>query len=193
MADDRRALLDRFRLQDVALKVVGVGSVGTLCAVILLQADGTDPLLLQFKEARRSVFDGHLRKSAYRNQGQRVVEGQRLMQAASDIFLAWSQGRGEKRRHFYVRQLRDMKLKPAVDTYNPSTMVDYASVCGWALARAHARAGDAAMISGYLGKHETFDKAIARFGVSYADQSERDHAAFMDAIRSGRVQALPGQ
>jgi len=193
MADDRRALLDRFRLQDVALKVVGVGSVGTLCAVILLQADGTDPLLLQFKEARRSVLDGHLPKSAYRNQGQRVVEGQRLMQAASDIFLSWSQGHDVKRRHFYVRQLRDVKLKPAVDTYSPSTMVDYASVCGWALARAHARAGDAAMISGYLGRKDGFDKAIARFGVSYADQSERDHAAFVAAIRGGRVQALPDQ
>lgn len=193
MADDRRALLDRFRVQDVALKVVGVGSVGTLCAVILLQAEGTDPLLLQFKEARRSVLDLHLPKSPYRNQGQRVVEGQRLMQAASDIFLGWSTGHDAKRRHFYVRQLRDMKLKPLVETFNPSTMADYASVCGWALARAHARAGDAAMIKGYLGKHDTFDRAIARFSASYADRGERDHALFMNAIRNGRVRAVPDQ
>jgi len=157
--------------------------------VVLMVAEGTDPLFLQIKEARRSVLERHLPQSVYRNHGQRVVEGQRLMQTASDIFLGWTQGHGEKRRHYYERQLRDMKIKPMVEIFNPATMSDYGAVCGWALARAHARAGDAAMISGYLGKSDSFDKAIARFGVSYAEQSERDHAAFMDAIRAGRVEA----
>ena len=189
LVDDRRVLLDRYRLQDVAQKVVGIGSVGTLCAVILLTAEGKDPLFLQLKEARPSVLERHLPKSAYRNRGQRVVEGQRLMQAASDIFLGWTLGHGQKQRHFYLRQLRDMKIKPLVEMFGSSTMSDYGCVCGWALARAHARGGDATMISGYLGKRDTFDEAIARFGVDYADQSERDHAAFVDAIRAGRIEA----
>ena len=183
---DRRALLDRYRPVDFALKVVGVGSVGTFCSVLLLMAEDNDPLFLQVKEARASVLEPYLGKSAYANHGQRVVAGQRLMQSASDIFLGWTQGK--RGRHFYLRQLRDMKMKPLVEVFNPATLLDYAALCGWTLARAHARSGDAAMIAGYLGKRDIFDRAIARFSLSYADQAERDHAAFMDAIRTGRIE-----
>jgi uncharacterized protein (DUF2252 family) len=191
LADDRRVLLDRYRIEDFALKVVGVGSVGTFCAVLLLLAEGDDPLFLQVKEARRSVLEHHLPRSRYANHGERVVVGQRLMQSASDIFLGWTQGHAKDKRHFYLRQLRDMKVKPLVEIYTPSDMADYGSVCGWALAHAHARSGDAAAISGYLGKSDVFDQALARFGASYADQAERDHAAFLDAIRSSRIEAMP--
>ena len=180
-------LLDRYRLIDFALKVVGVGSVGTFCAIGLLLAEDNDPLFLQVKEARASVLEPYAGKSAYANHGQRVVAGQRLMQAASDIFLGWTEGR--RGRHFYFRQLRDIKIKPLVEIFDAMTMIDYAALCGWTLARAHARSGDAAMISGYLGKSDLFDRAIARFSRSYADQTERDHAAFMNAIRKGRIEA----
>jgi uncharacterized protein (DUF2252 family) len=186
LADDRRVLLDRYRLVDFALKVVGVGSVGTLCAAMLMMAENDDPLFLQVKEARPSVLEPYLGKSAYANHGQRVVAGQRLMQSASDIFLGWTQGKAG--RQFYVRQLRDIKIKPLVEIFDPTTMVDYAALCGWALARAHARSGDAAMIAGYLGKSDVFDQAIARFSFSYADLAARDHAAFKDAIRKGRIE-----
>ena len=155
--------------------------------VVLLMAEDDDPLFLQVKEARPSVLEPYVGKSVYANHGQRVVAGQRLMQAASDIFLGWTQGK--RGRHFYVRQLRDMKLKPLVEVFDPMTMVDYATLCGWTLARAHARSGDAAMIAGYLGKSDVFDQAIARFARSYADQAERDHAAFVNAIRKGRIEA----
>jgi hypothetical protein len=133
------------------------------------------------------VLEPYLAQSLYPNQGQRVVEGQRLMQAASDIFLGWT--KGDEGREFYVRQLRDMKLKPLVEIFNATTMADYAELCGWTLARAHARSGDAATIAGYLGKSDRFDKAVADFSVAYADQSERDHAALMDALREGRIVA----
>ena len=186
LPDDRRVLLDRYQVVDLALKVVGVGSVGTFCAVMLMLAEGDDPLFLQVKESRASVLESYLGKSTYANHGQRVVVGQRLMQSASDIFLGWSQGKAG--RHFYLRQLRDMKLKPLVEVFDPATMVEYAAVCGWALARAHARSGDAAMIAGYLGKRDIFDRAIARFSGRYADQAERDHAVFMGAIRKGRIE-----
>lgn len=189
LADDRRVLLDRYRIKDFSLKVVGVGSVGTFCAVMLMMAESDDPLFLQVKEARASVLERHLPKSVYTNHAQRVVAGQRLMQSASDIFLGWAQGHGQEKRHFYVRQLRDVKVKPLVEIFNPTTMEDYGSICGWALARAHARSGDAAMISGYLGKSDAFDRAIARFGFSYADQAERDHAIFTGAIGKGRIEA----
>lgn len=189
LADDRRVLLDRYRIHDFAMKVVGVGSVGTFCAVLLLMADGDDPLFLQVKQARASVLERHLPKSRYANHGQRVVVGQRLMQSASDIFLGWTQGHGQPRRHFYFRQLRDIKIKPLVEIFSPSDMQDYGALCGWALARAHARAGDAAMISGYLGANDAFDKAVADFGFSYADQAERDHEGFVNAIRNGRIEA----
>ena len=187
LPDDRRVLLDRYRMVDFALKVVGVGSVGTYCGVILMMAEDDDPLFLQVKESRASVLEPYVGKSAYPNHGQRVVMGQRLMQSASDIFLGWTQGK--RGRHFYVRQLRDMKIKPMVELFNHTMMIEYAAACGWTLARAHARSGDAAMIAGYLGKRDIFDRAIARFSKLYADQAERDHATFMDAIRKGRIEA----
>ena len=151
-----------------------------------MMAENDDPLLLQVKEARASVLERYLGKSVYANHGQRIVVGQRLMQSASDIFLGWAEGK--RGRHFYVRQLRDMKLKPLVEIFEPATMLDYGALCGWTLARAHARSGDAAMIAGYVGKSEVLDMAIARFSMRYADQAERDHAAFMDAIRKGRIE-----
>ena len=187
LQEDRRVLLDRYHIVDFALKVVGVGSVGTFCAIILMMAQDDDPLFLQVKEARASVLEPYVGKSAHSNHGQRIVTGQRLMQSASDIFLGWTQGK--RGRHFYLRQLRDMKMKPLVEVFNRATMLDYANLCGWALARAHARSGDAAMIAGYLGRKDTFERAIARFSRTYADQAERDYAAFMDAIRDGRIEA----
>ena len=161
LPDDRRVLLDRYRIVDFAVKVVGVGSVGTFCGIALLMAEDDDPLFLQVKEARASVLEPYLGKSAYPNGGQRVVVGQRLMQSASDIFLGWTAG--QRGRHFYFRQLRDMKIKFLVEIFNPATMLDYAALCGRTLARAHARSGDAAMIAGYVGKSDVFDKAVARF------------------------------
>jgi uncharacterized protein (DUF2252 family) len=184
---ERRALLDRYRLMDFALKVVGVGSVGTLCAVALTMAADDDWLFLQIKQAGPSVLEAYLPKSKYANHGQRVVVGQHLIQAASDVFLGWTQGLGG--RHFYVRQLRDMKVKPRVELFDPAVMFDYAMLCGWALARAHARSGDPAMMAGYMGKSDVFDKAVAAFGKTYADQAEQDHAAFEMAIREGRITA----
>ena len=187
--DSRRVLLDRYRLVDLALKVVGIGSVGTLCAIGLMLAANDDPLFIQIKQAGASVLESSTGKSTYRNHGQRVVQGQRLMQSATDIFLGWTSGR--EGRHFYIRQLRDMKLKPLVEVFNPTTMVDYAQLCGWTLARAHARSGDSAAIAGYLGKSDACDRAFAQFGVSYADQAERDHTAFLGAIRAGRIEVNP--
>jgi uncharacterized protein (DUF2252 family) len=186
LEDDRKVLLDRYELVDLSLKVVGVGSVGTFCAIALMMAADDDPLFLQIKEARESVLEPHVGRSVYANHGQRVVVGQRLMQAASDLFLGWTQGK--EGRHFYIRQLRDMKLKPLVEVFNPSTMVDYADLCGWTLARAHARSGDPAMIAGYLGKSDAFDRAVMDFGMSYAGQAEKDHAEFMKAVRNGRIE-----
>jgi uncharacterized protein (DUF2252 family) len=185
---DRRLLYESYHYQDAAMKVVGVGSVGTRCAVSLLLADDDDPLFLQFKEARRSVLEPPRGKSRYANQGYRVVEGQRLMQAASDIFLGWSR---TKTHDFYVRQLRDMKVSAEVETFKPSTLVAYATLCGWALARAHAKTGSAAMIAGYLGSGEQFDDALAQYSVAYADQAERDFKTFQAAIRSGRLSIEP--
>jgi uncharacterized protein (DUF2252 family) len=179
-------LLDRYQLMDMAIKVVGVGSVGTFCAIALLMAADDDPLFLQIKQAGPSVLEPPVGKSAYDNHGQRVVVGQRLMQSSSDVFLGWTHGK--EGRHFYIRQLRDMKMKPLVEVFNPSTMLDYAALCGWAVAQAHARSGDAAMIAGYIGKSDVFDNAIMRFSVTYAGLAERDHAAFMDAIRKGQIE-----
>jgi uncharacterized protein (DUF2252 family) len=187
LSDDRRVLLDRYEIKDFSLKVVGVGSVGTFCGILLMQAGPNDPLFLQVKEARTSVFEPFAGRSAYPNRGQRVVMGQRLMQSASDAFLGWTQG--EAGRHFYLRQLRDMKIKPMVEVFSASMMVNYAEICGWVLARAHARSGDAVKIAAYLGKRPRFDKALADFSVAYADQNELDHKALVDAIRSGRVEA----
>ncbi|MET0542446.1 MAG: DUF2252 domain-containing protein [Variovorax sp.] len=187
MQEDRRTLLDRYELKDIAFKVVGVGSVGTFCGVMLLMANEDDPLFLQVKEARASVLAPYAGKSPYPNEGQRVVNGYRRIQSASDIFLGWTQGLHG--RHYFVRQLRDMKVSAEVEIMAPSTMAEYAALCGWTLARAHARSGEAAQISGYLGKSESFDKAIAKFGVAYADQTEADHEVLVDAVRSGRVEA----
>jgi len=183
---ERRRLLDRYQVMDFALKVVGVGSVGTLCAVVLMMAADKDWLFLQIKEAEPSVLETYVGKSAYANHGQRVVVGQHLMQSASDVFLGWS--RGQAGRHFYVRQLRDMKIKPLVEVFNPVTMFDYATLCGRTLARAHARSGDPAMIAGYMGKSDVFDKAVTIFSKVYSDQAEQDHAAFEKAVRQGRIE-----
>jgi len=183
-----RMLLDRYELRDAALKVVGVGSVGTSCWVLLLIAGGGDPLLLQIKEARASVLEAYAGKSVYPNHGQRVVNGHRLMQPASDIFLGWMEGRPGH--HFYVRQLRDVKIKFAVETFGTPEMTLFAQWCGYSLALSHARSGDAAVISGYLGKSDIFDKAIAAFSIAYADQNEKDHAALKSAIRDGKVKAV---
>jgi uncharacterized protein (DUF2252 family) len=188
LTPDHRMLLDRYELKDAALKVVGVGSVGTQCWVLLLMSGGGDPLLLQVKEARASVLEAYAGKSVFPNHGQRVVSGHRLMQPASDIFLGWVAG--SRGRHYYVRQLRDVKIKFAVETFQTVEMTLFAQWCGYSLALSHARSGDAAVISGYLGKNDTFDKAIATFSIAYADQNEKDHAALKRAIRTGRVKAV---
>jgi uncharacterized protein (DUF2252 family) len=184
--EDRRFLLDHYQLEDIAIKVVGVGSVGTWCGIMLLLASSRDPLFLQVKEARASVLEPYAGKSIFRNHGQRVVSGYRLMQSASDIFLGWAAGRGG--RHFYVRQLKDVKIKLLVELFNPSVMMQYAELCGWTLAMAHARSGEPAKISGYLGKSDRFDEAIADFSLAYADQSERDHKILIKAVREGRIE-----
>ena len=188
LSDDRRALLDRYEVKDFATKVVGVGSVGTFCAIALLMASETDPLFLQIKEARPSVLEAYAGKSIYPNDGQRVVAGYRLIQAASDIFLGWT--KGKTGRHYYVRQLKDMKLRAQHELFTPSFMGEYAEICGWALAQSHARSGEPATISGYLGTSDRFDTAIATFAAAYADQSERDHAVLKKAARSGRVEVV---
>jgi len=188
LQEDRRLLLDRYKVMDVAIKVVGVGSVGTFCAIMLLMASERDPLFLQVKEGRPSVLEAYAGKSAYSNHGQRIVHGCRMMQSASDMFLGWTEG--DLGRQFYVRQLKDMKIKPLVEVFTPSAMLQYAGLCGWTLARAHARSGEPAKISGYLGKSDAFDEAIADFAVAYADQSERDHEILMKAVRAGRLEVF---
>jgi uncharacterized protein (DUF2252 family) len=188
LQEDRRLLLDRFKLLDIAIKVVGVGSVGTWCAVALMMAGEDDPLFLQIKEARRSVLEDYAGKSVHSNHGQRVVAGCRLMQSASDLFLGWTES--QLGRHFYVRQLKDMKIKMPVEVYTPSVMRQYAEACGWTLARAHARSGEPAKISGYLGTSDAFDRAVADFSTAYADQSERDHEVLLKAVRAGKVEVL---
>lgn len=188
MEEDRRLLLDRFKLKDLAIKVVGVGSVGTYCSVLLLMASEHDPLFLQVKQARPSVLEAYAGKSRHANHGERVVHGCRMMQSASDIFLGWTEG--DAGRHFYVRQLKDMKIKPMVEVFTPGVMLQYAEWCGWTLAHAHARSGEPAKISGYLGKSDKFDVAIAEFSVAYADQSERDHEVLMNAVRAGKLEVF---
>ena len=188
LPEHRRALFDRFKLMDIAIKVVGIGSVGTACFVMLLMAGEHDPLFLQVKQARPSVLEAYAGKSVHPNNGQRVVTGCYLMQSASDLFLGWTDGpRGE---HYYICQLKDMKIKPLVELLTPSVMIGYAGACGWALARAHARSGEPAKISGYLGKGDKFDKAVAAFSIAYADQSERDHKILLKAARSGRLKVV---
>lgn len=188
LSDERRVLYDRYRLEDIAVKVVGIGSVGTRCFIGLFFSAENHPLLLQFKEARPSVLEPYAGKSRYDNQGQRVVIGQRLMQSSSDIFLGWTRGR--RGYDFYVRQLRDMKFSVPIEEVSALQLKRYAELCGWTLARAHAKSGDAATISGYLGKAKVFDEAIGEFALAYADQTERDHAALVAAVKAGRVEAL---
>ena len=187
---DLSVLLGRYKLVDIALKVVGVGSVGTRCAVVLLMADENDALLLQVKESVPSVLTPYVNSPDYANQGERVVNGQRLMQAASDGFLGWAKSCQD--RDFYVRQLRDMKVSINIATLSRSELTRYAALCGWALARAQARAGDPALISGYLGESDSFDQAVADFALDYAEQTERDHAALVAAIQSGRLPSEQG-
>jgi uncharacterized protein (DUF2252 family) len=195
METDRRYLLDEFEFTDLARKVVGVGSVGTRCWIILLLGrDTNDPLFLQVKEAEASVLSRFVGASKYANQGLRVVAGQRLMQASSDIFLGWqrtSVGLDGKQRDFYVRQLRDWKFSMPIESLVPRGMRIYGELCGWTLARAHARSGDRIAIAAYLGGSDIFDKAITRFAAAYADQNERDHKALVDAVDSGRIAAEP--
>ena len=167
--------MDHYEIKDIAAKVVGVGSVGTRCGILLLMVDNDDALFLQVKEARTSVLEPYASKSVYPNRGQRIVAGQRLMQSAGDIFLGWTVGRDGD--HYYVRQLWDGKIKPSVEIYDEDWMLQYADACGRVLARAHANSGDPAMISGYLGSSDTFDRAVADFAVAYADQNEADHAS----------------
>jgi uncharacterized protein (DUF2252 family) len=188
LTDDRRALLDRYGLVDGAVKVVGIGSVGTMCLVILMMSASNQPLFLQWKEARQSVLEPYAGASAYSHHGQRVVMGQRLMQPASDVFLGWLTGSGKARRHGYVRQLRDAKIRPLVETMDAELLLIFAKACGWVLARAHAKAGDALTISGYLGSQANFDEAMGDFAIAYADQTERDHAALKAAVRAGKIQ-----
>jgi uncharacterized protein (DUF2252 family) len=188
---DRRHLFDSFRLVDVARKVVGVGSVGTRAWVLLMMGrDGQDPLFLQAKEAEASVLEPHVGASKFENHGERVVEGQWLMQAASDVLLGWLPALGidDRKRDFYVRQLWDGKRSIEVETLPPEGLAVYGRVCGAALARAHARSGDRIAIGAYLGKGESFDKAIAEFSERYADQNELDYGALADAAKSGRIE-----
>ncbi|MEU6644591.1 DUF2252 domain-containing protein [Saccharomonospora sp. NPDC046836] len=190
--DDRRHLLKQFEIIDAARKVVGVGSVGTRCFIVLLQGrDAADPLFLQVKEATKSVLEPYVGKSRYRQPGERVVQGQRMMQAASDVYLGWTKG-VDVRRYFYWRQLRDMKGSVDIETLLPLGLTSYARMCGWTLARAHARSGDPVAIAEYLGGTDAFDKSITGFSQAYADQNERDHQEFVNAVKAGRLTAVEG-
>jgi uncharacterized protein (DUF2252 family) len=189
LPDDRRLLVERYRLVDVAIKVVGVGSVGRRCWIALMMSESNEPLFLQFKEAVSSVLEPFAGKSVCHHHGERVVMGQRVMQPASDIFLGWTTAING--RHFYVRQLHDAKIKPLVETFNAEMLDVYAQACGWVLARAHAKASElSATISGYLGSsNDAFDTAMGKFALAYADQAERDHAALKTAVRKGEIAA----
>jgi hypothetical protein len=192
---DRRYLLEQFEFADMAHKVVGVGSVGTRCWIILmLGRDGSDPLFLQVKQAEESVLSRFAGASKYANQGQRVVAGQRLMQASSDIFLGWQRTEAwpaDRPGDFYVRQLRDWKFSLDIESMLPGDMRMYGELCGWTLARAHARSGDRIAIAAYLGASDVFDQAITTFAGAYADQNERDHDALVSAVASWRIKAEP--
>jgi hypothetical protein len=188
LPDDRRVLLDRYQLVDAAIKVVGVGSVGRRCWIVLLMSDSNEPMFLQFKEAVASVLEPYAGASAFAHPGQRVVAGQRLMQPTSDLFLGWVTGPNGA--HFYVRQLRDAKIKPLVETMNATLLRTYAKACGWVLARAHAKASDVCQIAGYLGTSPQFDEAMGSFALAYADQAEKDYAALKRAEREGRIVAF---
>ncbi|MEJ8813209.1 DUF2252 domain-containing protein [Variovorax ureilyticus] len=183
-----QTLFDRFHFVDLAVKVVGVGSVGTMCSVCLFLAGDGDPLFLQVKEARASVLEPYAGKSRHPNHGQRVIAGQRLMQAASDVFLGWTQGMNG--RHFYIRQLRDMKMSAVIEDWDVGTLRLYGRMCARALARAHARSGDPAAIAGYMGSGQSFEDAVGEFATEYSQQNRKDYRAFLKAIRSGRIEAI---
>jgi len=187
LPEERRVVLDRYHIEDMARVVVGVGSVGTRCGAILLLAGERDPFFLQIKEAHASVLEAYAGKSRYENHGQRVVVGQRMLQAASDVFLGWT--RDDEGHDYYFRQLRDMKMKVDVVALPKEDWNEYIRICGWALARAHARTGDPAKLAGYLGKSGRFDEAIEGFAAVYADQNERDYETFLKAVRAGKVPA----
>jgi len=190
---DRRFLISKYQVVDLARKVVGIGSVGLRCWIVLLTGrDPADRLFLQIKEAVPSVLSGCIGPSPYPSQGERVVAGQRIMQAASDVFLGWHTSRGTLAHDYYVRQLRDWKFSVVVEDMDPPAMLTYAQMCAQSLARAHARSGDRIAIAGYLGKSQAFERAVAEFAASYADQNERDHAALVAAVKSGRVVAETG-
>lgn len=193
LADDRRTLLEQYRVVDIARKVVGVGSVGTRCWILFLAgSEGKDPLFLQFKEAQPSVLAPYLGKSAYTKQGQRVVAGQRMIQGAPDIFLGWGELDGV---HFYMRQLRDMKGGPEFDgsNFTEENAIEYGKLCAWALALAHAKSGDAAMLHGYMGKSDALDKAMVRFAFAYAAQNEQDYNALVAAAKSKRIKVAKAE
>ncbi len=186
LSDEKKVLLSRYTLHDLAIKVVGVGSVGTLCGISLLMSATGEPIFLQFKEARKSVLEDNVKaKGKYSHQGERIVRGQKLMQSASDMFLGWTND--DKNKFFYIRQLRDAKVKPVLEIMKAKNMNDYAKACGWALARAHARTGDPSVLSGYMGKSNEFASAISRFSVSYANQNELDYNKMLEAIKEGRL------
>jgi uncharacterized protein (DUF2252 family) len=187
-----RVILERYKLVDLAMKVVGVGSVGTLCSIVLLMASDDDPLFLQLKEADQSVLEPYAGASEYQNHGQRVVVGQRFMQAAGDMLLGWSHGeiRG---RDFYIRQLRDMKMSIIMEAMDKNSLKYYAKVCGHVLARAHARSADPALLAGYMGNSTTFDDAIAEFAMDYSAQTDRDHESLEAAVRHGRIEAATSE
>lgn len=189
LSPDKRLLIERYKLVDVAFKVVGVGSVGTFCGIALLISGNGDPLFIQFKQARQSVLEPYAGASPFAHAGQRVVVGQRLMQAASDLFLGWFNATGEFGYQFYVRQLSDAKIKPVIEIMKPNNLNGYAQLCGQALARAHVRSGDPAVLSGYMGTSSAFENALADFSEAYANQNERDHEALVEAVREGRVEA----
>jgi uncharacterized protein (DUF2252 family) len=182
----KHVLIDRYTVVDIATKVVGIGSVGAYCGILLLMSGGGDALFLQYKQARQSVLEPYAGASPYKHHGQRVVVGQKLMQSASDIFLGWLTA--PTGRQFYMRQLKDAKIKPVTEIMKPSNLKQYAKLCGRAVARAHARSLDAVMLSSYLGKSEAFEDAIKTFAAAYADQNERDYDLLVEAVRSGRVE-----
>jgi uncharacterized protein (DUF2252 family) len=189
LPDERRVLFDRYSLADVVVKAVGIGSVGTFCFAGLFFSAENHPLLLQFKQACPSVLEPYAGKSRYENHGQRVVVGQRLIQSASDIFLGWTRGR--KGRDFFIRQLRDMKMSAQIEAgASAKQAMLYAEMCGRTLAHSHAKSGDAALISGYLGKSDDFDQAVGEFAMAYADQTIKDHEALVKAVRAGSIEAL---
>ena len=185
-----RILLDNFQLQDAALKVVGIGSVGTACWILLLMDGNGESLFLQVKEARASVLERYTDKSEFENEGHRIVNGYRIMQPYSDIFLGWTRGPVHPGRNFFIRQLRDLKVSFRVETFGKMEMEIVARWCGWALALSHARSGDAALISGYMGKSDVFDEAIASFSVAYADQNEKVYTVFKRCVQSGKLKAV---